>query len=146
MNEGPRAVPREPAVASFVVHDVSELPIVRFDPARLAPGCAAQWAAEMTALLDLDRPFVLIASGTVDEGREDRGVRARFLKAERVRLGRLCRAIIGIESNALVRAARNAQAAVLARAFGIEMTFVGTEEEATRIARARLDGASAPRR
>jgi hypothetical protein len=123
---------------SFVLHDVSEFPIVRFDTSRARPGYAPRWIAEMEAVLARGEPFVLVAGGVVEDGPGDRKARSLFLKSHRAELARWCRAIVGIEPNPIARAARKAQAAVLARAFGIEMTFVATAEEATTTARERL--------
>jgi hypothetical protein len=126
------------AKESFVLHDVSAFPIVRFETSRAEPGYAPQWIAEMSALLELGRPFVLVAGGIVKDGEGDRKARSLFLKARRAELARSCRAIIGVEPSAVARAARKAQAAVLAKAFGIEMVFVATAEEAMETARGRL--------
>lgn len=91
--------------AAFVRYDVSAFPVVRFDPGRARAGYRAPWASEMDALLARGRPFVVT---------------------------RLCRAIVGVEPSAVVRAARRAQAAVWERALGIERIFVATVSEAAR--------------
>lgn len=126
------------AKESFLLHDLSEFPIVRFDTSRAEPGYASQWIAEMAALLELGQPFVLVAGGIVKDGEGDRKARSLFLKARRAELARLCRAIVGVEPGAVARAARKAQSAVLAKAFGIEMLFVATADEAMTVARSRL--------
>lgn len=122
----------------FTLHDVSQFPFVCFDAASAHPGYAAQWAAELEALFERGAPFVIIAEGTVEDTPADRVARSRFLKSHREPLRRLCRAIIGIEPDGARRLARNAQALLLGKAFGLEMRFVATLEEALRIARERL--------
>ena len=127
---------------SFVLHDVSAFPVVRFDTSRATPGYATQWIAELEALLARGEPFVLVADGGVRDDGADRKARMLFLKARRADLARVCRAIVGVEPNALVRAARSAQAVVLAKAFGLEMVFAASEAEALAVARSRLGAGS----
>ena len=129
-----RATPKAP----FALHDVSEFPVVRFDTSRAAPGYAATWVSEMEALLTLGLPFVLVATGSVKDSAADREACSLFLQSRHTDLARRCRAIVGVEPNAAARAARSARAAVLAKAFRIEMVIVATEEAAITVARARL--------
>lgn len=126
------------ASAPVVLLDVSAFPVVRFDTSRVKPGYSAQWIAEMDAVLARGRRFVLVAGGIVKDDARDRKARSLFLKSRQKDFARWCVAIIGVEPTPVARAARRAQAGVLTKAFGIEMQFVATEDEAMALGRARV--------
>ncbi len=72
-----------------------------FDPAQVHPGYAAQWQTEMEALLAAGQPFT-VAYVELDpvEPHADRKQRGLWLKHNKARLGRLCKAQISVEPDA----------------------------------------------
>lgn len=123
----------------FLVHDVSDFPIVWSRNAAIVPGYAPQWVREMDGLLTRGLPFVVVFDeGITEEDHEDRKVRALWLKKNKGLLVSLCRSVFVIEPNAIKRAALMAQALVASKAFGVSMDIVASRQEAETAARLRL--------
>lgn len=124
----------------FVVHDMSNFPIVRSRNDAIVPGYAHQWAREMDALLAADAPFIIVFDeGMAEERQEDRKVRAVWLKKNRNLLAMLCRSVVAIEPDAVKRMALKAQAVIATKAFGVPMDIVSSRAEAELRARGLLD-------
>jgi hypothetical protein len=127
----------------FVLHDMSDFPIVRSRNDAIVPGYAQQWAREMDALLAADVPFVIVfGEGMADEQQEDRKVRAVWLKKNRSRLATLCRAVVAIEPDTVKCMALKAQAVIATKAFGVPMDIVPSRAEAEVRARGLLEPGS----
>lgn len=131
---------------AFRIHDVRRHPLCIFNPAHAPDGYAPQWQAEMEALLAAGLPFT-IAYIELDpvESHEDRKQRGLWLKHNKERLGRLCKAQISVEPDAArrVEAARHGEMA--AKAFGIPHEAVATLEEAVALTRRLTHPPRAPR-
>lgn len=120
---------------AFIVHDVSDFPIIRSRPEAIVPGYAGRWVSEMEALLMQGQPFVVIfPGGQAEEAHEDRKRRGIWLKANKQVLGRLCLSLIAIEPDRLKRIALRAQTAMATKAFGIAMEIAASSEEAAALA------------
>jgi hypothetical protein len=114
----------------FTIHDVSRFPLV-LASGDAPPGYAAQWAAEMQALIAHGQPFVVVhADARADEAHEDRKQRGIWLKHHKQALAALCRAVISVEPDALRRAALAAQSLIAEKAFGVPMRTAPTVEQA----------------
>ncbi|WP_186150180.1 hypothetical protein [Burkholderia gladioli] len=117
-------------LSEFTVHDVAQFPEVRCAPETAYPGYAAQWRAELEALIERGEPFfMLFAEGEFKEAQEDMRVRAVWLKENKVTLAKLCRSIVSIESDAAKRAKLLEQLRGLEKAFGIPRLVASTESE-----------------
>ncbi|TXI11329.1 MAG: hypothetical protein E6Q76_02600 [Rhizobium sp.] len=126
---------------TFTLHDVSLWPIVLQSAGSVQPGYAAQWEREMDALLAISMPFVVIMEGgEAAEDHGDRKVRGIWLKKNKTALAAICKAVIGIEANAIKRAAIQVQMAIATKAFGTRMELVASREDALRLAERILDG------
>jgi hypothetical protein len=128
--------------AEFVLHDMSDFPIVRSRNDAIVPGYAQQWAREMDALLAADVPFAIVGEGMAEEQQEDRKVRAVWLKKNRSRLATLCRAVVAIEPDTVKCMALKAQAVIATKAFGVPMDMVPSRAEADVRARGLLEPGS----
>lgn len=127
------------------LHDVSEFPLVYVRLKGAAVGYAPRWIDEMSALLSTKRRFVLISSEIAeDEGHEDRKARTQWLKANKEALATWCAGLISIEPDEPKRLDRSAQAAGLAKAFGLSMAVVARAEQAAALAREYLARERAP--
>lgn len=124
---------------SFVVHDVTGFPVIFWSGKTEQSGYAPQWIVEMDALMEHGLPFVLIVSDhPEDEAHEDRKLRGHWLKKNKLTLALLCRSIIGIEPDAIKRAAMKVQSAMATKAFGIQADVVATIGEAHALAQRLL--------
>lgn len=121
---------------AFRIHDVRRYPLCLFNPTHALDGYAPQWEAEMEALLAAGQPFT-IAYVELDptESHDDRKHRALWLKRNKERLGRLCKAQISVEPDEARRAAASKQGELAARAFGIPHEAVASLEEAVALTR-----------
>lgn len=116
--------------SDFTIHDVSRFPLV-LASGDAPPGYAAQWAAEMQALITHGQPFVVVHAETrADEAHEDRKQRGIWLKNHKQALAALCKAVIGVELDAVRRAALAAQSVMAEKAFGVPMRTAVTVEQA----------------
>ena len=85
----------------FKIHDLSRFPLCVFDQEAARTGYAPQWEAEMLALLRHGQPFsVAYVELRADESTEDRRHRAVWLKQNKERLARYCKALISVEPDA----------------------------------------------
>jgi hypothetical protein len=120
----------------FVLHDVSNFPIVRVPAESLPESHARIWIGEMNALLEHDVPFVLISLGSSeDESQEDRKLRTLWLKANKVALASTCLGLISIEPDSDKHARRHAQAATLSKAFALRISVEADVPQAEQLAR-----------
>ena len=123
----------------FTVHDVRDFPVVRMR--RVWPGYASQWEIEMNALIAKAAPFVVIfddqSPAEVHEDRKSRGV---WLKNNKGILGKVCKAVIAIETDPITRAAMQAQALAAGKAFGVAMVIASSVREAEEKAQTLLYG------
>ncbi len=121
---------------AFRIHDVRRYPLCLFNSAQALDGYAPQWEAEMEALLAAGQPFT-IAYVELDpaESHEDRKHRGLWLKRNKERLGRLCKAQISVEPDEARRAAASKQGELAAKAFGIPHEAVASLEEAVALTR-----------
>lgn len=126
---------------SLPVHDRSDFPIVRLNPAATLPGYAAAWSEEMDALISDGWPFVLIYPASErHEGHEDRKQRGLWLKANKDKLAATCRAFIVVEPDAAKRAELELIFPNLVRAFGTPQAACATRAEAEVLGRHVLSG------
>lgn len=129
----------------FKLHDVSRFPLVVLHGRDLPAGYGPTWARELEALIDQDRPFVMIFPNSAEnEAHDDQKLRTIWLKANKERLAARCRGIFGVEPNKAVRLLKRAQGAVVAVAFGLRFRVVATVEEAERLASLALAGVAVP--
>lgn len=120
---------------TFTVHDVSAFPFVVFNQEAARPGYASQWEAEMVALVENGRSFVVVYDQfRADETQADRKHRAVWLKHNKTRLGGVCKMLISIEPDAQRRAQVQALSEIAVKAFGIPYEVVATRDEALAIA------------
>ena len=127
--------PQAPATLAFTFHDVADFPLVISRTEVVARGYSGRWAAEMTALIDCGRPFVIVFPGPLpEETPDDRKQRSIWLKHNKTRLARVCRALIRVEPDGLKRGALKAQAFAMTKAFGIPMEVVATRTDAIALA------------
>lgn len=121
---------------AFRIHDVRRHPLCVFNPANAQAGYAPQWEAEMEALLAAGRPFTIAyVELEPEESHEDRKQRGLWLKHNKARLGRLCKAQISVEPDAARRAAAARHGEMAEKAFGIPHEAVATLEEAVALTR-----------
>jgi hypothetical protein len=126
--------------ADFQVHDTATFPVIHFRPEQTAPGYAPTWEREMDALLMRQEDFVIIfPPGNFDEAHEDRKARALWLKRNRDLLLRFCKALVSVEPDPVQRAAQQAEAETLAKAFNIRRDVVESLAAAVDLARDILD-------
>lgn len=117
--------------SAFTIHGIHEFPFVVFNQAAAQPGYAAQWEAEMLALLQNGQPFVVVYDQLrADETREDRKHRGVWLKYNKEPLGRVCKALISIEPDKERRTQVQAMSEIAVKAFGIPHAVVATRDEA----------------
>lgn len=130
----------------FKIHDISRFPLCVFDQEAARAGYAPQWEAEMLALLRHGQPFsVAYVELRADESTEDRRHRAVWLKQNKERLARYCKALISVEPDAGRREQAAQHGEVAVKAFGIPHEAVATLDEAVALTR-RLTYPSLPRR
>ena len=111
----------------FKIHDLSRFPLCVFDQEAARTGYAPQWEAEMLALLRHGQPFsVAYVELRADESTEDRRHRAVWLKQNKERLARYCKALISVEPDAGRREQATRQGEVAVKAFGIPHEAVAT--------------------
>ncbi|NWB99108.1 hypothetical protein HX882_24760 [Pseudomonas gingeri] len=124
----------------FTVYDIQTFPLVIACNEAIVPGYAEQWERELDALVAQPQPFVIIfPEGRPEaESHEDRKRRMAWFKANRQRLGSVCRALISIESDAREREQAQARAQDLAKVFGVALETTATREEAQLLARRLL--------
>lgn len=129
----------QPLDTTFIVHDVSQFPVIWQRRDQVRPGYSAQWQLEMDALLRQGQPFVVIfEEDQPEEAHEDRKQRGLWLKRNKTALIAVCRAVVGIEANAIKRAALKMQSAIAAKAFGVAMEIAASKSEAEDVARSLL--------
>lgn len=132
-------------LADFTLHDTTDFPIVRLRGRGLPEGYAAQWAAEMDALLAHGEPFVLLFLDTVEnEAHEDQKRRTVWLKQNKKALAATCRGIVSIEPDRATRLVNRAQGAALALAFGLKLKIVADAAAADTLAHRLLAGEDPP--
>jgi hypothetical protein len=125
----------------LLLHDKTDFPIVRLDPAAVLPGYAAAWCDEMDALLAEGWPFVLIyPASDRHEGHEDRKRRGLWLKANKDRLAEVCLAMIIVEPDVGKRAELESIFPNLVRAFGTPQAACPSREDAEALGRHVLSG------
>ncbi len=135
------SIARQPDKSTFRFHDVSGFPVVRIAGRELPHGYALQWASEMDALLKHGAPFVLVFLNTVkDQIHEDRKGLMTWMRKNKEELRRLCRVMISIEPDPVLRVAKRAQGLVLTGALGFRFVVTATAEAADDLARRVLAG------
>lgn len=121
---------------SFILHDVSQFPLVWARDEAAVPGYAGQWRQEMDTLLDHGQPYVLIhGPHQHEEIHEDRKQRGLWLKHNKLALQRVCLALIRYEPDPEQRARIQAMAHIAIQAFGIAHEVLATREQAEAAAR-----------
>lgn len=121
--------------ADFTVHDVTRFPAVVVRPSAIEPGYAAQWVAEMEALLRHGATFsVLYLETPAEEPHEDFKRRGIWLKAHCDALARVCAALVVIEPDPRRREAAAQRGKGATKAFGIAHYAVASLGEALAIA------------
>ncbi|MBI0328016.1 hypothetical protein [Burkholderia plantarii] len=121
------------------VFDVTELPFVVVRNEAIVSGYAPRWIDDMQMLLRIGTPFVMIfPAGRPEETHEDRKQRGLWLKENRDALAAVCRALITIEPDASERAAAQATAPGIEKAFGVPVDVVASPDEARQVARRRM--------
>lgn len=128
----------------FTVYDITEFPIVTVRNGAIVPGYAAQWEAELDALVAQPQPFVLLfpAGRPEEESHEDRKRRMGWFKANKQRLADVCRGLISVEPDERERQQANARAGDLAKVFGVAVETTSTLDEAQALARQLLADAT----
>lgn len=131
---------------SFIVHDVSDFPLVVFRSDAAGPGYARQWEKEMSSLMENGRAFVVVYDQhRSEEDHEDRKHRGIWLKHNKSELGRLCKCLISVEPDEPRRLALQAMSEVGVKAFGIPHEVVATRDDALGIAQSLLGPRSGAR-
>jgi hypothetical protein len=125
----------------FRYYDVSAFPIVRIAGRDLPHGYIAQWVTEMEALLAQGQPFVLIFLNTVQNpAHDDQKGLMLWIKAHKRELARLCRVMISIEPDRVMRLAKRAQGLAIVVALGFRFAVVADEARANELAARALAG------
>lgn len=117
--------------------DASAWPLVRIYPERVRAMAEFEaLVASWTAMLVRPGRFALISFGDHPEDEEKAvgSARARFFRANRDVFCDRCAVIVGVEANASVRAARNAEADGARRSLGFNIVLAESEAEALAIA------------
>lgn len=115
----------------YSIFNVTHLPAVCCPPANAFPGYGSRWQEEIEALIARGEAFYMIfPPGERREDRADTLLRTAWLKANKTRLGAVCRSVVRIEEDRGKRAKLIAQAGSLEKAFAIPRLFVGSMNEA----------------
>jgi hypothetical protein len=118
----------------FVVFDVSEFPVVVVNNEAVIPGYGARWTSEMDALIANGDPFAIVYQGAIaDEPTEDLAQREQWLVRNRVNVARLCKVLVVVEPDELLREQARLRGRVIAKAFGVPHRAVATVNEAADI-------------
>lgn len=132
-------------MTAFALHDMSAFPVVRLSGRALPAGYAAQWTAEMDALVARGQPFALLLLDSAEnETHEDQKQRVLWLKANKGPFAAVCRGVIGVEPDRAQRLLKRAQGAMVALAFGLTFRVVASPAEAEALARRLLAGELPP--
>jgi hypothetical protein len=127
--------------ALFRYYDVSEFPVVRIAGRDLPHGYITQWITEIEALLAQGEPFVLIFLNTVQSpAHEDQKGMMLWIKAHKRELARLCRVMISIEPDRMLRIAKRAQGLAIVIALGFRFAVVADAAKANELAMRALAG------
>ncbi|QNN55751.1 hypothetical protein H9K76_14125 [Diaphorobacter ruginosibacter] len=131
---------------TFSIYDIQQFPIVTMRNDAIRPGYAQQWEAELERLIDQQQPFVIIfPSGRPEtEDHEDRKWRILWFKANKQRLGGVCRALISIEPDASEREAARAREVDLSKVFGVPLRTVENSDDAIQVAQQLFAHDAAP--
>lgn len=117
--------------SSFVVFDVSAFPAVTVNNDAIVTGYAARWTSEMNALIALGKPFAIVYRGAVsDESAEDYAQRGQWLARNRAVVARLCRVLVVVEPDDVLREQVRLRGRGIAKAFGVPHRTVATSVEA----------------
>ncbi|ANY16551.1 hypothetical protein [Bordetella pseudohinzii] len=119
----------------FLVHDISQHPMVVFRNNAARPGYAKQWEVETASLIRHGVPFVIVYDQLRgDEDHEDRKHRALWLKQNKAEMNRVCKGFISIEPDPVRREEVRQMGLMLARAFGMQHEAVESQAEARTLA------------
>ncbi|PRZ55983.1 hypothetical protein BX589_102184 [Paraburkholderia fungorum] len=131
--------------SSFVVFDVSAFPIVTVNTDAMVTGYGARWTSEMDALIALGKPFAIVYRGAIsNESAEDYAQRGQWLVRNRVVMARLCRVLVVVEPDEILREQVRLRGRGIAKAFGVPHRVVATMEDAADILFYRIRDADSP--
>ncbi|WP_176331857.1 hypothetical protein [Burkholderia vietnamiensis] len=118
----------------FVVFDVSAFPVVTVNNDAIVAGYGKRWTSEMDALIALGNPFAIVYRGVIlDESAEDYAERVQWLVRNRAVVARLCRVLVVVEPDEVLREQARLRGRGIAKAFGVPHRAVATMDEAADI-------------
>jgi hypothetical protein len=106
--------------------DASRFPLVRLRPRAVKPGYAFAWGAQMSRLLALCTPFVLIAEHDDHETAADARLRAAWMRTHRAMLAAFCRGVVVIEPRIEARATTRETLRALTEGCGVRTVVVSS--------------------
>lgn len=106
--------------------DASRFPFVRLRPRAVKPGYGFAWGAQMTRLLALSTPFVLVAGHDDHETAADARLRAAWMRTHRATLAAFCRGMIVIEPRIEARATTRETLRALTEGCGVRTVVVSS--------------------
>ena len=116
---------------NFSIHDISQFPLVIFNPAAAIAGYAPRWEQEITALMQHRQRFVVVYDQLrTEESQADRKHRGIWLKHNKAALASVCLALISVEPDAARREQIQAMGAMAVKAFGVAHVAVASLAEA----------------
>lgn len=123
--------------APFAVLDESRFPIVTLDTDRMLAKDVEAMIGDFEALLDRQRPFVLLTIGQArgsDRSHDDQKKWIVWLKENRQRMAQYCRAMLKVWSDGTDRDAEQKQAAAIQAMLGVPAQVLGSVDEAVAVA------------